>query len=195
MASFSVGKAVFGCQRLLRCLGTVLTAIERSDAERISYFDSMLVAPRRSRGHAAAFAPQQRGARLCRVPPHGDFSRVRARLQGGIGLSASIDEGVRIGASDSRATAPASAFRLESVGGRADTKVVAWLASWPASGATSGQQPQLHHQRYLRGACNAPVPSRARILTRRHAGCSGWNLTNGQSHEYTNIRVWSVGEI
>jgi hypothetical protein len=60
VVSISVGKAGLGCQQRLRCLGTVLTAIERSDAERVSPFDSMLVSPRRSRGHAAAFASQQR---------------------------------------------------------------------------------------------------------------------------------------
>lgn len=53
-------------------------SLERSDAKRVSPFDSMLISPCRSGGHAAAFAHHQRGARPYRAPPRSDFSRVRA---------------------------------------------------------------------------------------------------------------------
>ena len=81
MASISVGKAGFGCQRLFRGLGTGLTAMERSDAERVSPFDSMLVSPCRGRGHAVTFAssPAQVGA--TRRPPSQRLQPCLSRLE------------------------------------------------------------------------------------------------------------------
>jgi hypothetical protein len=56
VTSCCVGKAGFGCHRLFWGLGTRVTAIERSDAERVSPLVTMLVSPCRGRGHAATFA-------------------------------------------------------------------------------------------------------------------------------------------
>ena len=129
MASISVGKARFGCQQLLRCLGTELTAIERSDVERVSPFDSMLVSPCRGRGHAVTFASSPAP---CSAQPCASSLRLLPCLSSSQTLR--LDRRRRA-MRDSRqprsgAGQPREVITLET---SVDTNAVAWLAAGPVA--------------------------------------------------------------
>lgn len=102
--------------------------------------------PRRGRGHAAAFASRQRGARLCRAPSDGAFT-----------CSGSRDEGAGNGFRDSRETAfvMAAQQRLWTriMGDGVDTEYVAWLVA--------GRQRQMLPQVFRPCFSEAPDTARA----------------------------------
>lgn len=166
MASISVGKAGFGCQRLFRCLGTVLTAMERSDAERVSPFDSMLVSPCRGRGHAVTFASHSAQVGASRRPPSWRLLPCLSRLE-------EAAQTLRLDRRRSEKRDPRQPRRgagqpgeLHHIGDAVDTNVVAWLAAGPVADQLQGTS--------VAAAWSSIVSAHGPAGTSPYSGCNGF---------------------